>query len=61
MSARFIYLCVLFVPVLSIGQKHYDFNNSCRQAYRSIIELRLEEGSRILEAEKKRDPSNLIP
>ena len=61
MSARFIYLCVLFFPVLSIGQKHYDFNNSCRQAYRSIIELRLEEGSRILEAEKKRDPSNLIP
>lgn len=61
MSARFIQLCVLLVPVLCIGQKHYDFNNSCRQAYQSIIQLKLDEGSRILEAEKKRDPSNLIP
>ena len=61
MSARFIHLCVLLVPVLCIGQKHYDFNNNCRQAYQSIIQLRLEEGSRILEAEKKRDPNNLIP
>jgi tetratricopeptide (TPR) repeat protein len=60
-STRFIHLCVLFVPVLCIGQKHYDFNNSCRQAYQSILQLRLEEGSRLLEAEKKRDPNNLIP
>jgi hypothetical protein len=59
--ARFVLLCVLFIPVLCIGQKHYDFNSSCRQAYQSIIELRLDEGSRILEAEKKRDPNNLIP
>src|SRR5215469_9247407 len=43
------------------GQKHYDFNSGCRQAYRSIIELRLEDGRRQLEIEKKRDPQNLIP
>ena len=61
MSARFIQLCVLLVPVLCIGQKHFDFNNNCRQAYQSIIQLKLDEGSRILEAEKKRDPSNLVP
>lgn len=60
-TARFIYLALLFVPMLCIGQKHYDFNSNCRQAYQSIIELRLDEGSRLLEAEKKRDPSNLIP
>jgi len=60
-SARFIQLFVVFVPVLCIGQKHFDFNTSCREAYQSIIQLRLDEGSRILEAEKKRDPNNLIP
>jgi hypothetical protein len=43
------------------GQKYYDFNATCRQAYQSIITLRLAEGSRLLEAEKKRDPNNLIP
>lgn len=61
MSIRVIQLCVVFLPVLCIGQKHFDFNNNCRSAYQSIIELRLDEGSRILEAEKKRDPNNLIP
>ncbi|HVS96917.1 MAG TPA: tetratricopeptide repeat protein [Puia sp.] len=44
-----------------IGQKHYDFNPACQQAYRSIVELRLEEGRRLLESEKRRDPGNLIP
>jgi len=51
----------LLLPFLSVAQKHYDFNNTCRQAYQSIIALRLEEGSRLLESEKKRDPNNLIP
>ena len=61
MSARNFYLCFLFIPVLCIGQKHYDFNTTCRQAYQAIIELRLDEGSRLLEVEKKRDGNNLIP
>ncbi|HWB93586.1 MAG TPA: hypothetical protein VG605_17115, partial [Puia sp.] len=51
----------MFIPVLCLGQKHYDFNSTCRQAYQAIIELRLDEGSRLLEAEKKRDGNNLIP
>ena len=64
---RRIVFCGLFVVwaglarAQSAGQKHYDFNTTCRQAYRSIIELRLSEGSRLLETEKKRDPNNLIP
>ena len=58
---KIAFLSCLLLPLLSAGQKHYDFNNTCRQAYRSIIELRLDEGSRLLEAEKKRDPNNLIP
>ena len=44
-----------------IGQKRYDFNNNCQQAYKAIVQLRLEEGSRLLAAEEKRDPDNLIP
>jgi tetratricopeptide (TPR) repeat protein len=47
--------------VFCIGQKHYDFNAVCQQAYHSIVELRLEEGRRLLEGEKQRDPGNLIP
>ena len=61
MSARNFYLSFLFIPVLCIGQKHYDFNTTCRQAYQAIIELRLDEGSRLLREEKKRDGNNLIP
>jgi len=59
--ARNFYLCFLLIPMLCTGEKHYDFNNNCRQAYAAIIQLRLDEGSRILEAEKKRDGNNLIP
>jgi tetratricopeptide (TPR) repeat protein len=46
---------------LGYGQKHFDFNSNCRQAYQAIIQLRLDEGTRLLAAEKKRDPANLIP
>src|SRR6201992_561046 len=53
-------LCLL-IPVLGIGQRHYDFNNNGRQSYQSMIQLKLDEGSKLLEAEKKRDPNNLIP
>jgi len=41
--------------------KHFDLSPGCRQAYQAIIQLRLEEGGRLLEQEKRRDPSNLIP
>ena len=61
MSARIIYLCCILLPLAGAGQKHFDFNSNCRQAYQSIIQLKLGEGMRILEAEKKRDPDNLIP
>jgi len=40
---------------------HYDFNAGCRQAYQAIVQLRLEAGSQLLDAERKRDPENLIP
>ena len=48
-------------PLSLSGQKHFDFNGNCQQAYREIIQLKLESGERILNAEKKKDPANLIP
>jgi hypothetical protein len=43
------------------AQKHFDFNANCQTAYREIIQLKLESGGRMLDAEKKKDPDNLIP
>jgi tetratricopeptide (TPR) repeat protein len=60
-QARLILLASLFFAVPCPGQKHFDFNERCREAYRKIIQLRLDEGSRILAEEKKRDADNLIP
>ena len=60
-AVRSVLVVSLLFAVPVFGQKHFDFNNSCRQAYQEIIQLRLEEGSRLLTAEKKRDPDNLIP
>lgn len=51
----------MLLPFFVAGQKHFDFSQPCQQAYREIIQLKLETGQRILDAEKKRDPSNLIP
>jgi hypothetical protein len=60
-SSRIFYLLLFLSPYWAFGQKHFDFNNNCQQAYREIIQLKLESGQRMLDAEKKRDPSNLIP
>src|SRR4051812_44774976 len=48
------------LPFFVAGQKHFDFSQPCQQAYHEIIQLKLEVGQRILDAEKKRDPSNLV-
>src|SRR3979490_1500085 len=61
-QGRFLFYLLLFLsPCLVFGQKHFDFNNNCQQAYREIIQLKLEAGGRILNSEKKRDPDNLVP
>lgn len=60
-SLRIFYLLLFLSPCLGFGQKHFDFNNNCQQAYREIIQLKLATGQRILDVEKKRDPANLIP
>jgi len=60
-SVRIVPLLLLFTARICNGQKHYDFNSNCRQAYNEIIHLKLDAGQRILNVEKQRDPDNLIP
>jgi tetratricopeptide (TPR) repeat protein len=61
MSARRLLLFFFLMPLAGYGQKHFDFNDNCQQAYRAIVQLRLAAAAGILEAEKKKDPENLIP
>lgn len=43
------------------AEKYYDFNAACQQAYKELISLRLANGQRLLNEEKKAHPDNLIP
>lgn len=43
------------------AQKVFDFNEQCRHAYKEVMQLRLESGQQLLNAEKARHPDNLIP
>lgn len=60
----FTILCLLLLlirPATAEAQKVFDFNPACRQAYKEIMQLKLESGQRLLDAEKARQPDNLIP
>jgi hypothetical protein len=52
---------LLLLPFFVAGQKHFDFSMPCQDAYREIIQLRLDAGQKILDDEKKKDPDNLMP
>ncbi len=53
---------LLFISPKNIfGQKVFDFNAQCRQAYKEIIKLKLDNGKKIIDAEKLQHPNNLIP
>lgn len=51
----------LFLSLLSNGQKVYDFNVTCQQAYQEITKLRLDNGAVLIEKAKQQNPNNLIP
>ena len=55
------FIILLFVPGLSSGQKVFDFNITCRNAYKEIIQLKLESGQQLLNQEKQQNPDNLVP
>ncbi|WP_126247518.1 tetratricopeptide repeat protein [Chitinophaga rhizosphaerae] len=56
----FALICSIVVPV-SAQQPRYDFNGRCQQAYHAIMQLRLQTGIGLLEAEKRENPDNLLP
>jgi predicted negative regulator of RcsB-dependent stress response len=59
-----IFLSILLLSIsftVSARQKVYDFNTRCQQAYEAIMQLRINDGKALLEAEKKEHPDNLIP
>lgn len=59
---RMLFLLLFIgIPLLSPGQKVYDFNSRCQDAYHKIMMLKTNEGQRILDEEKKINPDNLIP
>ena len=49
------------LPNFALAQKTFDFNNNCRIAYKEIVQLKLNNGQRLLNAEKAAHPDNLIP
>jgi hypothetical protein len=58
---------LLFVTIFlmfgfeAAAEKKFDFNERCQHAYQAIMELRLNEGTRLLREERKTSPENLIP
>jgi hypothetical protein len=43
------------------AQNVFDFNARCQLAYRDIMQLKLKPGAQLLQEEKQKNPSNLIP
>jgi len=43
------------------AQKVFDFNATCREAYKEIIQLKLQRGQELLQQEKAANPDNLVP
>jgi tetratricopeptide (TPR) repeat protein len=54
-----VLLVLLYVPLQA--QKVFDFNDRCKKAYHEIIQLKLNSGQQLLDAEKAQHPENLIP
>jgi tetratricopeptide (TPR) repeat protein len=53
--------CFFFPPKQAAAQKSFDFDGTCQQAYKQIIQLKLQQGRQLLQAEQKEHPDNLIP
>jgi len=64
---RIVFFCACTIAVAflltnpAIAQKTFDFNTNCQLAYKEIVQLKLNNGQRLLNAEKAAHPDNLIP
>jgi len=52
---------LIFVVNLAFSQYDYDFNQNCNEAYTAIINLKFDEGNKLIEQEKRNNPNNNIP
>src|SRR5215467_46935 len=60
-SFLIFYFSILIFPVRASSQKVFDFNTTCQQAYKEIIQLKLQEGQRLINTAKAENANNLIP
>lgn len=58
-TAFFILLLIFSKEIYS--ENKFDFNKNCEEAYLNFISFKFKEGERILNIEKKKNPSNAIP
>jgi hypothetical protein len=52
---------IYFLLTCAVCNANYDFNDPCKKAYQSIVNLQFDAGKTLLENEKKVHPENLIP
>ncbi len=57
---RLLITFILFINV-SFVYAQYDFNENCKKAYLNIINLKFDDGERLIKNEKITNPSNNIP
>lgn len=55
------FFLLLSIYASASGQKAFEFNERCKQAYSAITQFRFEKGQVLLNQEKQLNPNNLIP
>lgn len=61
MKAHFLLFLLIIAAFPVFGQKHFDFNTVCVQAYQQALTLRIDGAQQLLNQEKQRNPNNLAP
>src|SRR5690242_10031765 len=56
-----LYVLLCLAPGISSGQKRFDFDPRCREAYTRIMMMQIKAGKELLNEEKQANPDNLIP
>lgn len=51
----------IFFCLSSKAEKVYEFNTTCQQAYREILQLKLDNGLQLIHKAQQQNPDNLIP
>lgn len=54
-------LCICLAALHTSGQKKFEFNATCVQAYEAALSLRKNQALALIEKEKKANPNNIVP